>query len=200
MNEWDLKPGETPVDPSDLRDKTIRNRRQLDAVEAANILRAFEKYATARLRGSKAFSYDWLLRIHKDMFCDVWTFAGRTRQVELNIGVAPHLIMQNLGALVLDMRAWPNDGAELLNQAVMLHHRAVHIHPFKNGNGRWSRFIANLWLRRHEKPAIDWPEPQMAATESEIREEYIRAIQLADTFDYSALTELHARFWSAPAT
>ena len=41
---------------------------------------------------------------------------------------------------------------DLSEQAVLLHHRAVQIHPFENGNGRWSRLLANIWLKKHAHP------------------------------------------------
>lgn len=195
MNQWEVQPGETPIDPSGLKDKSVRNRSQLYAAEFVNIAKATAKYRPARLRGARAFSYSWLLRVHCDMFGDVWTWAGEPRRVELNLGVHPHLVVQQLGGLSLDIAAWRQDETLLLEQSVMLHHRAVRIHPFLNGNGRWSRFIANLWLRRHGKPRILWPEPSLSAGQGGVRSEYLKAVRLADTFDYSALTELHARFW-----
>lgn len=195
MIAWELKDGETPIDPSRLVDKSIRNRADLDRAEATNILKAAEKYATAKLGGKRAFTYEWLLRVHRDMFCDVWVFAGEVRTIELSLGIAPHLIGQQLGGLALDIAAWKANESLLLEQAVTIHHRAVHIHPFENGNGRWARFVANLWLRKHGKPMVEWPEPKMSAT-SDVRDEYLAAIRRADQFDYGPLVALHDRFWS----
>lgn len=195
MIDWELKDGETPIDPSRLADKSIRTRAELDRAEAANILKAAEKYATAKLGGKRAFTYDWLLRVHRDMFCNVWAFAGEIRTIELRLGIAPHLIGQQLGGLVLDMAAWKKNASLLLEQAVTIHHRAVHIHPFENGNGRWARFIANLWLRKHGKPMVEWPEPTRSST-SDVRDEDIAAIRQTDQYDYGPFTALHGRYWS----
>ena len=39
------------------------------------------------------------------------------------------------------LRFWETNATfDLLEQAMLLHHRAVQIHPFENGNGRWSRY------------------------------------------------------------
>jgi Fic family protein len=80
----------------------------------------------------------------------------------------------------------------LLVQASRLHHQAVHIHPFENGNGRWSRALANVWLRLHDNPLTAWP--QELGTESPVRDEYIAAIKAADRGDEGALLELHRRY------
>jgi len=77
--------------------------------------------------------------------------------------------------------------------AAMLHHRAVHIHPFPNGNGRWSRMRANIWLKRNRRPITEWPE-QVIGRESPVRGEYFQGIRAADGGDYEALLELHPRF------
>ena len=80
----------------------------------------------------------------------------------------------------------------ILEQAVRLHHRAVVIHPFINGNGRWSRMLANIWLKQHDEPVILWPETTIG-TESTIRSQYIQSLQAADQSDMSPLIELHAQ-------
>ena len=73
-------------------------------------------------------------------------------------------------------------GMRLLEQAVRLHHRAVRIHPFPNGNGRWARMLANIWLKRHGQPITAWPE-ETIGTRSVVRDEYLAAIRAADEGD-----------------
>jgi len=84
---------------------------------------------------------------------------------------------------------WP----DVLEQAVHLHHRAVYIHPFMGGNGRWSRVLANIWLRLHNHPITMWPEQTIGGV-SPVRSEYLAAIKLADHGEMGPLIELHARF------
>lgn len=45
----------------------------------------------------------------------------------------------------------------MIDDAALLHYRAVKIHPFPNGNGRWSRMLANVWLRKHGAKPTVWP-------------------------------------------
>ena len=78
----------------------------------------------------------------------------------------------------------------LLEQATRLHHRAAWIHPFWNGNGRWARLLANIWLRRHKAPLVHWPDESIGQ-ESPIRNDYLMALKAADNGDFGPLLALH---------
>jgi len=61
--------------------------------EAKNITKATLKYLSAIPSKKLApFSYEWFMTLHKDMFGDVWDWAGKLRQVELSIGVKAYLV------------------------------------------------------------------------------------------------------------
>jgi Fic family protein len=81
----------------------------------------------------------------------------------------------------------------------MLHHQAVQIHPFENGNGRWSRTLANIWLHLHGHELIQWPGAALSE-ESKVRADYLAAIKAADNHDYQPLFALHQRFTSAKSS
>lgn len=195
-NSWEPIDGETPIDPSGLKVRTIKTRSQLNLVEAENIRRATVKYLAAPPSPRSApFTCPWALQVHREMFGDVWTWAGQTRTENLNIGVSWQDVMPQLEGLFLDIAQWQPVDELLLEQAVTIHHRSVSIHPFMNGNGRWARFLANIWLKRHGQPVIEWPEAEVGQQASHIRSEYIEAIKLADSHEYGPLTELHRRYW-----
>src|SRR5262249_36145704 len=128
---------------------------------------------------------------HRQMFADVWGWAGRIRKSVTNIGVAPPFIEERLFELAGNLPYWHKE--TLLLQATMLHHQAVQIHPFENGNGRWARALANIWLKLHDHELTRWPGSELSE-ESPVRAEYIPAIQAADAGDYAPLLSLHARF------
>lgn len=80
-----------------------------------------------------------------------------------------------------------------LNEAEF-HHRAVWVHPFEDGNGRWARLLANIWLMQHDQPVTIWPASDLRDTESPIGGEYIAAMKHADLRNYGPLIDLHKRF------
>ena len=92
------------------------------------------------------FDFVWALQLHKEMFGQVWTWAGSTRKIDLNLGVPWQQVEIQLYDLLLRLPYWKD--MPLFEQAARLHHGAVAIHPFENGNGRWSRMLANIWLKR----------------------------------------------------
>lgn len=194
MSGWELLPGETPIDASGLRQKGIRTRAELNRAEAENIRKAVVKYLAAKpSRRSAPFTLAWTKRLHEQMFGDVWKWAGAFRRENLNLGCDWHQVPMQLQALLDDLEYWAGQGDPFLDQAVRLHHRSVRIHPFSNGNGRWARMLANIWLKRQGQPITAWPE-EAIGSKSVIRDEYIAAIRAADEGDEWGLKALHQRF------
>lgn len=189
------QPGETPIDDiSGLRIKGVTTRAELNAAEAENILKATLKYLAKRpSRRTARFDIAWMLRLHREMFGKVWSWAGEIRSRDLNIGVPFYVVRPELQALADDIAAWREFSHDLVEQSARLHFRAVKIHPFLNGNGRWARMLANILLKQHRSPIVEWPEA-VIGTESVIRSEYIAAIKEAEKGDDQALIPLHRRF------
>jgi Fic-DOC domain mobile mystery protein B len=192
-------PGQTPLDDiSGLRVKGISTTAELNALEAENIRKATIKYlATKPSRRSARFDVRWMLKLHKEMFGDVWEWAGTLRKRETNIGSLSHQMEVELHSLVEDLHTWAESEMPLLEQAARLHHVAVRIHPFLGGNGRWSRMLANIWLMLNGAGPIEWPESTIGTT-STIQKEYLDAVKAADRGDYSKLVALHERFARQP--
>ena len=127
------------------------------------------------------------------MFFDVWDWAGKLRQVELSIGVKVYLVSTELKNLVDDLAYWEqNKTFDTIEIATRLHHRAVQIHPFKNGNGRWSRMLCNIYLKQNGLEPTKWNE-NLLSKENPHRDRYINALKKADNMDYSELIELHSK-------
>jgi Fic-DOC domain mobile mystery protein B len=195
MTGFETLPGETPIDDlSGLKVRGITTRAELIQEEAESIRKAYVKYLSGKPHPRSArFDLGWALQLHREMLGDVWEWAGSVRTTVTNIGVAPQQIQIALQSLMDDLAHWEEQSVDLLEQAVRLHHRAVQIHPFANGNGRWARLLANIWLKLHDHPPTEWPEATIG-TESVIRTEYIAALNLADEGDYESLMELHKQY------
>ncbi|MBX3387238.1 MAG: mobile mystery protein B [Phycisphaeraceae bacterium] len=191
-------PGQTPLlDYSGLRAKGVRTAAELNEAEAENVRKATVKYLLAApTKRAAPFDLAWLRRLHAEMLGDVWAWAGAFRRHETNIGSPPHRIEIDLQSMLEDLKIWHASGMPMLEQAARLHHVSVKVHPFTNGNGRWSRMLANIWLRRHGSAPIAWPETTIG-TASSIRGGYIQAVKAADSGDYSKLLALHERFIEA---
>ena len=191
MSDWDERAGETPIDVSGLKIKWVKTRQQLNLAEARNIRKAVAKYFARRrpTRTMAPFDLRWVKRLHQEMFGEVWEWAGVVRTRDLNLGVRWNLIDEKLHNLVNDLKFWEESGMDPVEQAVRLHHQAVQIHPFLNGNGRWARLLANIWLRSRGHLETAWPEHSLGAV-SPIRAEYLAAIKEADDGNLDPLLAL----------
>ncbi|MBK5292869.1 MAG: Fic family protein [Acidobacteriia bacterium] len=69
--------------------------------------------------------------------------------------------------------------------AAWLHHRFTQIHPYQDGNGRLARALTTMILLGADLLPL--------VVDRDIRTEYIKALELADRADLSALAELFAR-------
>lgn len=165
----------------------------INAAELSGTSLAAAKYLSRRpSRRTAPFTYPWMIRLHKEMFGHVWRWAGKLRQSETNIGYPWRQLQEALYNLAEDIQQWHGDPVE---DAAHLHFRAISIHPFPDGNGRWARLLVNIWLAQRGEPIIHWPEPDVRSVTSPIRQEYISAIRAAEEQgDIGPFVVLHKRF------
>jgi Fic-DOC domain mobile mystery protein B len=172
--------GQTPLDPDEihgLRIDWVTTRASLDDVEHENIQKGID-WAARAVRRRALLADDFLRELHRRMFGDVWTWAGRYRTSEKNIGVAPHRIAECVRNLVEDAQIWMADDVYVVDERVArFHHRLVAIHPFPNGNGRFSRAAADLLMRQTGAAPLTWG---MGLDAFEARSRYIAALRAAD--------------------
>lgn len=183
--------GATPLNDDDylgLKPKWVATRGDLNQAEASNILQASEKYFTTALDLSFLLDDHFVRQLHKEMFADVWTWAGKYRQTETSIGVDPRAIAESVNVLVNNALLWfKNADMYAIDRTVCeVHHRLVQIHPFPNGNGRFSRLFADLMLVSLGRKVFDWGGGGLEKT-SESRSAYITALRKADAGDISLL-------------
>jgi Fic-DOC domain mobile mystery protein B len=121
------------------------------------------------------------------MFHRVWRWAGQYRTTERNLGVTPHLIQPELIQAIDDARYWVEHRSYPADElAVRFHHRAVSVHPFPNGNGRWARLAADLLVVRLGQPRFTWGSADLQAA-GNARHAYIEALHGADNHDLCPL-------------
>lgn len=198
MVRFETPEGATPIDDaSGLLVDGVYTYAALNAVEAENILRA----VNVHLESSKRIEGPWLTdelirRVHRNMFDQVWGWAGKYRGAELNIGVAAHKVRDEIGKLCQDVAFWDaqTDGAmPLIERVARLHHRLAWIHPFSNGNGRHARMTADIYFHVKGLPLPTWPSASIGASGDE-RKEYIQALRNADAGGFGPLVEYTRKY------
>ena len=177
-------PGATPLGPEDLEGLKLSatTHGELNELEAANIARGQGWALRARAtRMPGMLSDQYVQRLHKEMYGEVWAWAGQYRHSDKSIGVTHTKIWTELRTVYDDARYWIEHGTFPADElAIRLHHRLVKVHPFPNGNGRHARMIADLALLRHFKvQRLPWGGNQLVNSDPR-RTEYIDALRAAD--------------------
>lgn len=189
----DYQHGQTPLDEDEkagLIITSIATREELDEFEQLNIEKAIEWYFRKKLTIEQLFSERFAKELHKKMFGEVWKWAGKFRTSEKNIGIKSYLIPIELKMLFDDVKFWiQNDIYEPEEIAIRFKHRLVSIHCFSNGNGRHSRLMADLIMQKiFQKHFFSWGNKRLENV-SEVRANYIKALQSADLNDIKPLME-----------
>lgn len=162
----------------------IALRRELNELEQQNILDA-DLWAFQRRRDPTAEGFG--PNLHRRMFGKVWRWAGAYRTTDKNIGVASHMIVPGLYGVLDNTRYWMSHDTYPPDEiAARFHHGLVFIHPFANGNGRWSRLMADILLARLGKPRFTLGARALR-TPDETRAAYIASLKAADDHDFGPL-------------
>jgi len=164
----------------------ITLRRELNEVEHAGILAA-DGWAFSRRRD--VLDEKVLCRLHKEMFKNVWKWAGEySKETGRNIGVDCYKIGPDLHQLIDDVKYWIEHKTYPPDEiAIRFHHRLVSIHPFPNGNGRHARLAADLLAVQLGCPRFTWGRESIGAVGSQIRKAYVSALKAADNHDIGPL-------------
>ena len=182
----------TPLVPAErdgLKLTWITTRADLNAAEQDNI-DAGAAWAF-RSRRANILTVAFSIALHRQMFGQVWDWAGHYRTTERNIGIAPYRIGTETAQLFDDAAFWvANETYEPDELALRLHHRLVFVHPFPNGNGRHARMMADLLIRRLGAPPFSWGSNRddgVIHDIGDLRKRYVSALRAADGNDYEPL-------------
>jgi Fic-DOC domain mobile mystery protein B len=186
--------GQTPVDADDAQYLTeayswISTREELNDSEASNIADAVLWMSDQELTPDEVLQHSFLRELHRQMFGQVWSWAGKPRLRDTTIGIAPARIPEELHLLLGDVDFWIEQHTYVpLEICVRFHHRLVFIHPFVNGNGRHARLIAGALAESVGlgPDALSWGA-RSGAPATSARRQYLDALRTADTGDYTPL-------------
>lgn len=185
MNVSDQPNGATPLDHEDrlgLIPAGIKTRQLLNQLEAKNIVHAQIWVASQKWDTSKLLTSAMMRRTHREMFGEVWSWAGKFRSRETTIGIAPEQIgvgteqlMGNIEFQIMGAQSTQSKRHIIAN----LHHQLVKIHLFPNGNGRHARLICDVFSQCLEIETPQW-NGQNLIDQEESRNLYLQSLRHAD--------------------
>lgn len=163
----------------------VATREDLNRAEYTNVLRGVAwagLQASSRAPG-RLLTTSAVKRLHREMFGEVWRWAGTYRRHDTNIGnawtevpLAVQQILDDVSHQVTHLDELPWDRDEV---AVRFHYRLVAVHPFSNGNGRHARLAADCLVQAMGGQPFTWGRQELGV-EGSARREYLAALRTAD--------------------
>ena len=191
--ELEYQDGQTPIDEDEKKGlliKSITTNGELNEHEQLNIENAVEWIIQTKFKPDKILTEQFIKKVHKKMYSDVWKWAGEFRKSEKNIGVEWINISIELKYLLDDTKYWIENKIYSPDEiAIRFKHRLVKIHCFPNGNGRHSRIMADIIIESvFGKDIFTWNSSNMIKPD-ETRKKYIAAVKEGDEGNIKPLIE-----------
>ena len=128
--------------------------------------RALELFESGMLHKLEAGTFKTLQTIHKQLFMDIYDFAGKVRSVNIAKGGFRFVpAMYLLDALKQIERMPQSTFDEIIEKYVEM----IVAHPFREGNGRSTRIWLDLILKKELQLVIDWSKVN--------KEDYLSAME-----------------------
>lgn len=165
---------------------TIQGKSLREHLEVRNHPKALEQIEGI---AGKSLREQDILDLHQIIMQGIEEDAGKFRTAEVRMGGAdfippPAFKVLYLVAELIDWYDRNPDELRPIELASILHHRFVHIHPFRDGNGRIARLLMNLTLIRHGYP--------VAAILNVDRRKYCDTLKRADNGESAPLVNFVA--------
>ncbi|QYH40682.1 mobile mystery protein B [Algoriphagus sp. NBT04N3] len=176
--------GQTPLNEDEkegLLISTIATREELDEFEQQNIEEALQWILTRSFKAEILLTEKFICNLHKRMYGNVWSWAGKFRKTDKNLGIDKWQIPVATKALCDDSLFWVKNSIYSPEEiAIRFKHRIVSIHCFPNGNGRHSRLMADIIINKiYNLPMFSWGTSDLVH-QGDARSAYLKAVKEAD--------------------
>lgn len=169
----------------------LRSAEDIALSEFEGFLKA-EIILTEKLSSRTKFDVSYILKIHKLSLGHLYSFAGKYRDVNLSKGGFPFAAAKflpetmntfNDDVLSKLLKEYKNR-QQLVSDIAKVHGELLFIHPFREGNGRTARILANLMLRKQGYESLLFDK----VGEKEYKF-YVSAVQLSAEQNYTKMEQ-----------
>ncbi|RYG31451.1 cell filamentation protein Fic [bacterium] len=163
----------------------------------AFLLREAQAESFRTFPADRRFDVELIQALHRSWLGNLYPFAGEIRTVDLSKGAVrfapvPYMegSLRGLDAVLAEQTPCTGMEREALVRAVArVHGELVLVHPFREGNGRIARWVADLMSLQAGYPPLDWG---FGGDTDAVRERYFAALRRAFLTDYVPLEALVA--------
>lgn len=172
----------------------IRRKREIDHAEYEALLRVQESYLH-RITAETRFTAGLLCEMHRDWLGGIYEWAGAYRTVELSKGgfrwppaqmVGHNMEQFEAGLLCEHTPCRPAALSEVARRMAEVHAELLFIHPFREGNGRLARWLADLMALQAGNAAPLYRFRGRGSRSNRAR--YLEAVKRGYVQDYAALS------------
>jgi len=182
-----------------LRNKLgLKRKSDADRAEYAALVQAQAHYYEVVITPSTRITSSLLRRMHRDWLGSIYQWAGQYRSVELEKGgfvwPSSYIVPDNMARFEKEVLAThtpckPAELGKVCLSVAVVHADFLYIHPFREGNGRLARWLADIMVTQAGCPL---PAYHFAGPGSRrVREDYLAAVRSGYDQRYEAL----ARFF-----
>lgn len=175
----------------------VKSQTEMDALEEKELFRAEEEVFKLFDKHHQFTAQD-IQNIHQLWLGDIYDFAGNYRTVTLtkdtHTFAAAQQIVSCMQIFERDIltKYTPCNSTDIDSIAYaigLVHVELILIHPFREGNGRVARILADLMASQSDYPPLDYSEIDKI-NNPEGFQKYIAAIQAGMGRDYQPITEI----------
>ena len=164
----------------------LKTREEIALSEFEGFLKA-EIILTEALTKRTRFNIAYILKIHRLALGHLYAFAGKYRDVNISKGGFPFAASRFLYQTVQEfeeevlvkLQNKYESKKSLIHDIAVVHGELLVIHPFREGNGRTARILANLMSRKQGYEALEFG--RVGEKEFEL---YVAAVQKSAEKDY----------------
>ncbi len=166
--------------------------KELEQSEFEGFLFAY-KVLFNELNEETKFNLKYILRMHELALGHLYSFAGKFRNVNISKGgflfPPAKFLNETMNEfeknILLPLNSEYNSEEQLITAIARVHAELLFIHPFREGNGRTVRLLANLMAAKagHKLLALE-------NFRKEKFDDYVNAIQQAAKADYSLMKKI----------
>jgi cell filamentation protein len=174
----------------------ITRVRDIDQAEYESLLTVQEKYFST-LTAQTRFTAKLICDMHCDWLGRIYPWAGNYRTVEMSKG---NFTWPPAFRVAANMQTFENDSlktctpcppgpiAEVALKLARVHADFLFVHPFRDGNGRIARLLADLMASQAGIPRPAYPFPNNSKLSKE-KARYIAAVSQGYALNYAPLTD-----------
>ena len=148
---------------------------------------------TENLSSRTKFSVKYIKDLHKTALKHLYSFAGKYRDVNMSKAGFPFPAAKFLSnsmvvfesEILSKLPSKYENESDLINDIAIVHGELLFIHPFREGNGRTARILANLMCRKQGYKAL-----KFELIDEKVFPLYVQAVQQSANKEYGKMIKI----------